>query len=234
MTDTTQEHIVKSFDTELQRLTGEIVAMGESATRQLEAALQALEQRDSAAAERIAADDDSIDERERRISHDVLRLLALRQPFARDLRAVLAALRIASDIERIGDYAANIAKRSITLNRVAPIPLVGGLAPLARMAARLVRDALKAYSTQDAELARAVWGRDADLDILYVTLFRELLTYMMEDARSITAGAHLLFIAKDIERIGDHATNVAENVWFVVRGEPLSEPRAKMHTTDPL
>ena len=232
MTDNTPEHIVRSFDTELERLTGEIAAMGESATRQLEAALRALEQRDSAASERIVADDDDIDERERHISHDVLRLLALRQPFARDLRAVLAALRIASDIERIGDYAANIAKRSVTLNRTAPIPLVGGLAPLGRMAARLVRDALRAYRTQDAELARAVWGRDADLDILYVTLFRELLTYMMEDARSITAGAHLLFIAKDIERIGDHATNVAENVWFVVRGEPLSEPRTKVHTTD--
>jgi phosphate transport system protein len=232
MNDSTREHIVKSYDDELKRLTGEILAMGELATRQLEAAIAALDRRDSAAAESIVADDDLIDQQERRISQDVLRLLALRQPFARDLRAVLAALRIASDIERVGDYAANIAKRSITINRIAPVPLVGGLAPIARVAARLVRDALQAYATQDAELAHAAWAGDAALDVLYVSFFRELLTYMMEDARSITACAHLLFIAKDIERIGDHATNVAENAWFMVRGDALSEPRAKVHTTD--
>jgi phosphate transport system protein len=150
---------------------------------------------------------------------------------ARDLREVLAALRIASDIERIGDYATNVARRSMTLNLSAPVPLVGSLAPMSRMACRLVRDAMRAYAAQDAELAYATWERDADLDALYTTLFRELLTYMMEDPRSITACTHLLFIAKNIERIGDHATNISENIWFVVRGETLNEPRARPDPT---
>ena len=233
MNTTTQphDHLVKSYDEEMSRLTGEIAAMGELAARQLEAAMDALGKRDSKAAQRVADNDDEIDNRERQISGDVLRLLALRQPMARDLREVLAALRIASDIERIGDYATNVARRSMTLNLSAPVPLVGSLAPMARMACRLVRDAMHAYTAQDAELAYAVWERDADLDALYTTLFRELLTYMMEDQRSITACTHLLFIAKNIERIGDHATNIAENIWFVVRGETLNEPRTRRDET---
>ncbi|MDE2270922.1 MAG: phosphate signaling complex protein PhoU [Xanthomonadaceae bacterium] len=225
------EHIVKSFDEEMSRLTGEIAAMGELAVKQLEAAMDALGKRDSKAAQRVADNDDALDAQEHQISDDVLRLLALRQPMARDLREILAALRIASDIERIGDYAANVAKRSMTLNLSAPVPLVGALAPMARMAGRLVHESMLAYTAHDAELAHAVWERDADLDTLYTTLFRELLTYMMEDARSITACTHLLFIAKNIERIGDHATNIAENIWFVVRGEPLNEPRTKQDET---
>lgn len=227
----THDHIVKSYDEEVSRLTGEIAAMGELAVRQLEASMDALGKRDSRAAQRVADNDDALDAQERRISDDVLHLLALRQPMARDLREILAALRIASDIERIGDYAANVAKRSITLNLSAPVPLVGSLAPMARMAGRLVRDAMRAYVAHDAGMAHAVWERDADLDALYTTLFRELLTYMMEDQRSITACTHLLFIAKNIERIGDHATNVAENIWFVVYGEQLAEPRAKRDLT---
>ncbi|MBS0460926.1 MAG: phosphate signaling complex protein PhoU [Proteobacteria bacterium] len=225
--NTSHDHIVKSYDEELQRLTGEIIAMGEHSVRQLEAAMAALGQRDGDAARKVVDGDDALDACERRISHDVLRLLALRQPLARDLREVLAALRIASDIERIGDYAANVARRTLALNRTEPIPLAGGLAPLARMAARLVREAMQAYATQNAELAHGVRERDAELDALYVGLFRELLTYMMEDPRSITACTHLLFVAKNLERIGDHATNIAENVWFVVRGEALAQPRAK-------
>ncbi len=232
MTTPAHEHIVKSYDEEMSRLTGEIAAMGELAVKQLEAAMDALGKRDSRAAQRVADNDDALDAQERRISDDVLRLLALRQPMARDLREILAALRIASDIERIGDYAANVAKRSKTLNLSAPVPLAGALAPMARMAGRLVHEAMQAYLAHDAGLAHAVWERDADLDTLYTTLFRELLTYMMEDPRSITACTHLLFIAKNIERIGDHATNIAENIWFVVRGEPLGEPRAKRDVTD--
>src|SRR5574337_1791690 len=193
--------------------------------------MDALGKRDSKAAQRVADNDDEIDNRERQISNDVLRLLALRQPMARDLREVLAALRIASDIERIGDYATNVARRSMTLNLSAPVPLVGSLAPMSRMACRLIRDAMRAYAAQDAELAYAVWERDADLDALYTTLFRELLTYMMEDPRSITACTHLLFMAKNIERIGDHATNIAENVWYAVTGEPLQTPRKKGDVT---
>jgi phosphate transport system protein len=225
------EHIVKSYDAEIKRLTGEIIAMGELAAAQLDAAMDALGKRDSRAAQRVADNDDALDAQEREISHDVLRLLALRQPIARDLREILAALRIASDIERIGDYAANIAKRSTVLNLSAPVPLAGSLSALATLAAELVREVMSAYRDRDADLAHAVWERDAELDALYTGLFRELLTYMMEDARSITACTHLLFIAKNIERIGDHATNIAENVWFVVRAEPLAETRAKRDLT---
>ncbi len=229
--NTPHEHIVKSYDAELRRLTGEIIEMGELAAKQLEASMDALGKRDSRAAQRVADNDDALDAQEREISHGVLRLLALRQPIARDLREILAALRIAADIERIGDYAANVAKRSTVLNLSAPVPLAGSLSALATLACELVREVMTAYRERDADLAHAVWERDAELDALYTGLFRELLTYMMEDARSITACTHLLFIAKNIERIGDHATNIAENVWFVVRAEPMTEARAKRDLT---
>ena len=156
MNTQSHDHLVKSYDEEMSRLTGEIAAMGELAAKQLEAAMDALGKRDSKAAQRVADNDDEIDNRERQISNDVLRLLALRQPMARDLREILAALRIASDIERIGDYATNVARRSMTLNLSAPVPLVGSLGPMARMACRLVREAMQAYVAQDAELAHAV------------------------------------------------------------------------------
>lgn len=221
------DHIVKSYDAELARLTGELAAMGELAAAQLEAAMDALTSRDDDAAQRVIDRDDALDAREQESSHGGLRLLALRQPIARDLREILAALRIAADIERIGDYAANVAKRSLVLNESAPVPLAGGLAALSQLAAELMRGVLRAYRARDPELTHAVWRRDAELDALYTGLFRELLTFMIEDPRSITACTHLLFIAKNIERIGDHATNIAENVWFVARGEPLNEPRDK-------
>jgi phosphate transport system protein len=227
MNTQSHDHIVKSYDAEIERLTGEIAEMGELAVMQLEAAMDALAERDSQAAQQVADNDDALDAREREISHGVLRLLALRQPIARDLREILAALRIASDIERIGDYAENVARRSMALNQSAPVPLAHGLNSLAELAGELVREVLRAYVVHDAQAARTAWERDAELDALYTSLFRELLTYMMEDPRSITACTHLLFIAKNLERIGDHATNVAEEVWFVLRGEMLKETRAK-------
>ena len=220
------DHIVKSYDAEIARLTGEIAAMGEQSVAQLEAAMEALDMRDSRAAQRVADNDDALDARERDISQGVLRLLALRQPIARDLREILAALRIASDIERIGDYAENVARRSMILNLSAPVPLARGLRALAGLAGELVREVLRAYVARDAQAAGAAWERDAELDALYTGLFRELLTYMMEDARSITACTHLLFIAKNLERIGDHATNIAEEVWFAINGEALRNPRS--------
>lgn len=227
MSTQTHDHIVKSYDAEIKRLVGEITRMGELAVAQIEAAMDALAKRDSRAAQHVADNDDALDALEREIGHDVMRLLALRQPIARDLREILAALRIASDIERIGDYAENVARRSMTLNLSAPVPLAGSLNALAAAAAEMVRDVLRAYNERDAELAYAIWERDAELDALYTSLFRELLTYMMEDARSITACTHLLFIAKNLERIGDHTTNIAEDIWFVVRGETLKEARTK-------
>ena len=227
----THDHIVKSYDAELARLTGEIVAMGECAVAQLDEAMDALERRDNGRARRVIADDAAIDAREREVSQGVLRLLALRQPIARDLREVLSALRIASDIERIGDYAANIARRVLALNRMAPAQPADGPAALAALAAALVREVLRAYAARDAERARIAWLRDAELDALYGALCRELMIRMNEDARGVAACTHLLFVAKHIERIGDHATNIAENVWFAVHGEALAETRRRIEAS---
>ena len=222
----TNEHIVKSYDEDQRRIVEDVVRMGQAAVAQLEAALDVVERRDDSAARRIVANDESIDESERRISHDVM-LLALRGPMARDLREILAGLRIPADLERIGDYAANVAKRSIALNTSPPLPHVAGLRALGLLAAGQVRQALRAYREGDAELALQVRENDARLDEQYTGLFRELLTYMMEDPRNITPCTHLLFMAKNLERIGDHATNIAENVWFLHHGEQPLPPREK-------
>ena len=227
----THDHIVKSFDNELARLYNEISRMGEIAVAQLDAAIDAMLRRDSSAAERVIANDVAIDELEHEVSNDVLRLLALRQPMARDLREVYAALRISADIERIGDYAANVAKRSKVLNQNVPVAPVRGLPALASLANELVRDALQAFRDRDADAAMAVRTRDAELDALYTSLFRELLTYMAEDPKQITVCTHLLFMAKNIERIGDHATNIAENTWFLIHGNLPADPREKRDTT---
>jgi phosphate transport system protein len=225
------EHIVKSFDSELERLYGEINRMGEIAIAQLDAAIDALVRRDSKAALHVVGNDVALDGLEREVSQDVLRLLALRQPMARDLREVYGALRISADIERIGDYAKNVAKRSIVLNEAAIVPAASALPELAKTANALVRDAMTAFHERDATLALAVRSRDVELDELYTRLFRELLTYMVEDPRTITSCAHLLFIGKNIERIGDHATNIAEYSHFIASGEMPAEDREKADAT---
>ena len=213
-------HIVKSYDQEQQALLDELIRMGQMSVAQLEAALDVVERRDDKAAERVIGNDEAIDALEQQVNHDVIRLIR-RGPLAGDLRVILAALRVASDIERIGDLAANIAKRSMALN------LTRGLDALGRLAARQVRDVLDAYVQRDGDAALRLRANDVELDTLYTGLFRELLTYMMEDARAITPCTHLLFMAKNLERIGDHATNIAENVWFLVHGEELMPPRDK-------
>ena len=220
------DHIVKSYDEEQRAVAAEILRMGEMAVSQLEAALDVVERRDDQAARLVIANDEAIDALESKTSHDVMRL-ALRGPMARDLRVILASLRIPTDLERIGDYAANVAKRSIALNTAPPVPHATGLRPLGQLAVRQVRDAMSAYRDNDADKALQVRARDAELDASYTALFRELLTYMMEDARNITPSTHLLFMAKNLERIGDHATNIAENVWFLIHGEELMPPRDK-------
>ena len=219
-------HLVKSYDQEQAALLDELIRMGEMSVAQLEAALDVLERRDDRAAERVIANDDAIDALEHQVNQDVVRLIR-RGPLATDLRIILAALRVASDIERIGDLAANIAKRSMALNLAPPLPHTRGLDALGRLAARQVREVLDAYARRDGEAALRVRAHDAELDTLYTGLFRELLTYMMEDARAITPCTHLLFMAKNLERIGDHATNIAENVWFLVHGDDLMPPRDK-------
>ena len=228
----TSEHIVKSYDEELDRLTGEILRMGDLALNELEAAINAAMERDSETAQSIVDSDQEVDKLELEVSHDVIRLLALRQPMAGDLREVLAALRIASDIERIGDYAANVAKRAIALNRVERVRPVFSLPRLGKLAGDILGEVLLAYRDRDADRALLAWARDEELDGLYTGMFRELLTYMMEDPRTITACTHLLFMAKNLERVGDHATNIAENIWFQEYGEGPMPPRVKRDETN--
>lgn len=228
---TTAQHIVKSYDEELKRLTNAIVEMGGSAESQLDQAIQAVARRDSELAGRVVRNDGAIDQLEEAVQAQTMRLLALRQPVARDLRDILAAIKIASDIERIGDLAANIAKRAIALNQSAPVRPVAAVPRMGKLAQQSIKDVIDAYVEHDAQKAIAVWKRDDDLDDLTSSLFRELLTYMMEDPRSISPCAHLLFIAKNIERIGDHATNIAETVHFLVMGQRPMTARPKGDTS---
>jgi phosphate transport system protein len=221
------EHIIKSYDDELDRLNKMIVEMGGLAESQLADAIEAVTKRDSDLAARVIQDDEKVDQLERDLDNLAIRLLALRQPMARDLRQIVAALKIAADIERICDYAANVAKRSIALAQSPPVQLVYALPRMAHLALMLVKDVIDAYVARDADKAIAVWNRDEELDEMYSSVFRELLTYMMEDPRNIGACTHLLFMAKNIERIGDHATNIAENLYYLVHGTPLTEARPK-------
>jgi phosphate transport system protein len=207
------EHIIKSYDEELERLNKMIVEMGGLAESQLAAAIDAVVRRDNELAARVIEDDATVDQLERELDNLAIRLLALRQPMARDLR--------------ICDYAANVAKRSIALSQAPPIQPVHALPRMAQFALLLVKDVIDAYVEHDADKALAVWKRDEELDEMYSSLFRELLTYMMEDPRSIGSCTHLLFMAKNIERIGDHATNIAENLYYLVNGTPLEEVRPK-------
>jgi phosphate transport system protein len=221
------EHIIKSYDEELRRLNNTITQMGGLGESQLAAAIDAVMKRDSELAARVVEGDAQVDQLEHEVDGLVVRLLALRQPMARDLREILAALRIASDLERICDYAANVAKRSIVLNQSPPVKPVYTLPRMVKLAQALTKDVLDAYVARDADKALVAWARDEELDEMYSSLFRELLTYMMEDPRNITASTHLLFMAKNIERIGDHATNIAETVYFLVNGTPLTQVRPK-------
>lgn len=221
------EHIIKSYDEELSRLNKLIVEMGGLAESQLAAAIDAVVQRDSALALRVVEADAKVDELEREADNLAIRLLALRQPMAIDLRQIFVALKIGSDLERMCDYAANVAKRSIALSQAPPIQPAHGLPRMARLALLLIKDVIDAYVEMDADKALAVWRRDEELDEMYASLFREFLTYMMEDPRNIGGYTHLLFMAKNIERIGDHATNIAENLYYLVHGTALTEARPK-------
>jgi phosphate transport system protein len=221
------EHMVKSYDEELRKLSNTITEMGGFAESQLGAAIEAVVERDSDLAATVVENDATVDRLQRELDNLALRLLALRQPVARDLREIFAALKIASDLERICDYAANVAKRSIALDQSPPVRPVYSLPRMGRLAQHLVKDVIDAYVAHDADKAYAVWMRDEELDEMYSSLFRELLTYMMEDPRNISPCSHLLFMAKNIERIGDHATNIAEDLYYLVHGTPLTQQRPK-------
>ncbi|MBT3169911.1 MAG: phosphate signaling complex protein PhoU [Rhodospirillaceae bacterium] len=221
------EHTVKSYDEELNQMTGTILRMGGMVEQQLAEAITALVKRDPELAARVIQDDKPVDRLEHEVDHLVMRLLALRQPMAVDLRLITASLKISSDLERIGDYAANVAKRAGALSQVEPMRPVVVIPRMSLIVQGMIKDVLDAYMGRDVDKALDVWRRDEEVDEIYNSLFRELLTYMMEDPRHITPCTHLLFIAKNIERMGDHATNIAETISFLVTGTPLDEVRPK-------
>ena len=223
----TSEHLVKSYDTELKRLHAMMAEMGGIVETQLMQATTAILDHDAAAATHVVEDDVKVDALERAIEQFVIRLLALRQPMAADLRHIVAALKITGDLERIGDYAANVAKRCIALTQFALTYPMTGLRHMGQRVQAQIQLVIDAAGTDDAEKAVRVWRGDEAIDDIYNTLFRELVTYMMEDPRNITPCTHLLFIAKNIERIGDHTTNIAETIHYAVKGEVLPDTRPK-------
>ena len=221
------EHLVKSFDQELKRLRSMLTEMGGIVENQVALAAGRSWMRDAAAATRVVEEDPKVDALEREVEQFVIRMLALRQPVAGDLRHIVAALKITGELERIGDYAANVAKRSIVLGQFATPFSLAGLAHMATLVQEHLKTIIDAISENDADKAMEVWRSDQIVDDMYNAIFRELITYMMEDPRNITPCTHLLFIAKNLERIGDHATNIAEMVYYAVKGEVLPDTRPK-------
>ncbi|HEY4134493.1 MAG TPA: phosphate signaling complex protein PhoU [Alphaproteobacteria bacterium] len=221
------DHTVKSYDDELKNLHEDILRMGGIAEAQFASAIQAVTKRDADVAALTVKGDVKLDELNAAIDQRVVRMLALRQPMASDLREIISSLKIAADVERIGDYAANIAKRSIAIAEMRPVKPLNSIPRMGRLVQHLIKDVLDAYNERNADKAKQVWLRDEEVDDAYNSLFRETLTYMMEDPRNITPCTHLLFVAKNIERIGDHATNVAETIYFIVHGTTLGAMRPK-------
>ena len=218
-----QEHIVKAFDEQLNTLDTKIAEMGGMAESALADAIEALVERDEEKAEGVVAGDRKLDQVEAEVNALAMRMLALRQPMAIDLRTVLSALKISGDLERIGDLAKNIAKRVMAVSKTQPAQFNHTIAQMGALVQDMIKGALDAYVARDSKLAQDVWNRDEEVDQLHTSLFRELLTYMMEDPRNITPCAHLLFVAKNLERIGDHVTNIAERVVFLVEGKMPDE-----------
>lgn len=222
-----KKHTVRAFDAELDRIRAEIGRMGERVAAQLERAGRAFEDRRDELAEQVVAMDAEIDGLEHEVSQDALQLLALRQPMAADLRETLAAIRIAGNLERIGDLAKSLAKRSRVMNRFPRVPAGARLARMNDRVREQLQQVLGAYARGDADAAARVWRSDAELDDWQESLFRELLTYMMEDPKTITACTHLQFMAKNLERAGDHCTRIASAVHYLVAGKDLSDGRPK-------
>lgn len=229
------EHTVTAFEDELKALDSKIAQMGGLAEQLLARAIDSLENRDPHLAEQTISKDEAIDRLDHEIEEMAIQIIARRQPVALDLRQILAAIRISADLERIGDLGKNIAKRALAIaheNR--PQQLMIGIGHIGSKAMEQLHSVLDAYSQRDAEKAMSVWARDRDLDAIYNSVFRELLTYMMEDPRNIGVCAHLLFGAKNLERIGDHTTNMAESIHFLVKGVSITEERPKHDLTSTL
>ncbi|MEQ1698293.1 MAG: phosphate signaling complex protein PhoU [Hyphomicrobiaceae bacterium] len=223
------EHIVRSYEDELALLDKKIAQMGGLAEHNLGQSFDALERRDPRIAEAVINSDRMIDALQREIEDQVISMIARRQPMANDLRHVMAALRVTGDLERIGDLAKNIAKRALAIAHEShPKPLISGFRHMVELALRQLKDVLDAYAARDAVRAMKVWSEDTRIDAMYNSIFRELLTYMMEDPRNIGLSTHLLFGAKNIERVGDHTTNIAETVHYMVTGTSITDDRPKL------
>jgi phosphate transport system protein len=223
----TAEHIVKSYEQDLKRLRALLSEMGGLVESQVTNACRAIIEQDTDAAARAVESDPRVDAMEREVEQFAIRLLALRQPVAQDLRHIVAAVKISGDLERIGDYAANVAKRSLVLEHYSAALSLTGLEHMSRLVQDGLKTIMDAVGDNDFEKAEEVWRSDERVDEIYNALFRELITYMMEDPRNITPCTHLLFIAKNLERIGDHSTNIAENLYYAVKGETITGVRPK-------
>jgi phosphate transport system protein len=222
------EHIVKSYEDELNSLAAECVRMGGLCEAQVADAVQGVVKRNQELAASVVVRDDKLDEAERDIERKTIRLIALRQPVADDLRRAVAAMKVANNLERCGDLAKNIAKRTLVIIESDPLtPLTRSIERMGKLVLGRLSSVLDAYSRSDLERALAVWSQDDEVDEHYNSLFRELLTYMMGDPRTITACAHMLFVAKNLERIGDHATNIAEIVHYEITGAEMVGGRPK-------
>jgi phosphate transport system protein len=222
------EHIVRSYEDELNSLAAECVRMGGLTEAQVADAVSAVVKRNQELAASVVARDDKLDEAERDIERKTIRLIALRQPVADDLRRAVAAMKVANNLERCGDLAKNIAKRTLVIVESDPLtPLTRSIERMGKLVLGRLSSVIDAYSRSDLERALAVWSQDDEVDEHYNSLFRELLTYMMGDPRTITACAHMLFVAKNLERIGDHATNIAEIIHYEITGAEMVGGRPK-------
>ena len=228
----TDLHTTKAFDDDLREISSRVAEMGGIAERLVVDSVDALVKRDIVLAQRVIPADAQVDALQREIEEKAILTIARRQPMAVDLREIVSALRIANDLERVGDLAKNTAKRVVALDGdYHAQKQLRGVKHMADMVIERLKQVLDAYGARDAERAMDVWRRDGEVDSMYTSLFRELLTYMMEDPRHITLCIHLLFAAKNIERIGDHATNIAETIYYLVEGEVLTDERPKVDTT---
>lgn len=222
------QHTVRAYEEELSRLDKRIAQMGGLAEQSLARSFEALERRDPNLAEAVVKNDRAIDAMQRDIEEQVTLMIAKRQPMANDLRQIMGALRIAGDLERIGDLAKNMAKRALAISaETHPKPLMTGLRHMGDLALAQLKEVLDAYAARDPARALAVWNADAKIDAMYNSLFREMLTHMMEDPRNIGLATHLLFGAKNIERVGDHTTNIAETIHYIVRATTIADDRPK-------
>jgi phosphate transport system protein len=225
------DHIVRAYDEDLASLKTMLAQMGGLAEDQLAKAIDALARRDTLLADQVIGQDEKVDALELDIEEKAILTIARRQPMARDLREIMVAIRISSDLERIGDLAKNVAKRVHAISDALPRKLSSGLTRMGRLSLVELKNVLDAYASMSDTKALEVWRGDEELDALYNSIFRELLTYMMEDPRMIGLCTHLLFGAKNYESIGDHATNIAENIYYLVHGKPIKEERPKKDTT---